>query len=64
MLLCNLFQRSDVFHTETSHLICSAYQMTGVYMKCNTEIKWVISFKTSVPIIWDVLRDLVPLVQF
>ena len=26
-------------HIETSHLICSANQMTGFYMKCNTGLK-------------------------
>ena len=26
---------------ETSHLICRANQMTGFYMKCNTELTWV-----------------------
>ena len=26
---------------ETSHLICSANQMTGFSMKCSTELKWV-----------------------
>ena len=26
---------------ETSHLICRANQMTGFYMKCNTERTWV-----------------------
>ena len=35
------FQHSVGFHTETSHLICSANQMIGFYMKCNTELKWV-----------------------
>ena len=37
----NPFQFSDAFHIETSHLICSSNQMTGFYMKCNTELKWV-----------------------
>ena len=32
---------SVVFHIETSHLICISNQMTGFYMKCNTERKWV-----------------------
>ena len=35
----NSFQSSVVFHIETSHLICSPNQMTGVYMKCSTELK-------------------------
>ena len=28
----NPFQPSVAFHIETSHLICSEYQMTGFYM--------------------------------
>ena len=30
------FQTSVAFYRETSHLICSANQMTGFYMTCNT----------------------------
>ena len=37
----NPFQCSDAFHIETSHLNCSANQMTGFYMKYNTELKWI-----------------------
>ena len=37
----NIFQRSVVFHTETSHLICAVIQMTGFYVKYNTRPKWV-----------------------
>ena len=37
----NSFQPSDAFYIETSHLICSANQVTGFYMKCNTGLKWV-----------------------
>ena len=37
----NPFQPSVVFHVETSHLFCSANQMTGFYMECNTGLKWV-----------------------
>ena len=33
------FQPSVVFHIETSHLFCSAKQMTGFYMKHNTWLK-------------------------
>ena len=29
------------FHIEISNLICSANQITGFYMKCNTGLKWV-----------------------
>ena len=36
----NKFQPSVTFHVETSSLICSANQMTGFYMKCNTGLKW------------------------
>ena len=46
----NKFQTSAAFHIETSHLICIANQMTGFYMKCNTELRWVKQwhFTTSV----------------
>ena len=36
-----LFQPNVAFHIETSHLICSANQITGFYMKCNTGLKGV-----------------------
>ena len=36
-----LFQPSFAFHIETSRLICTANQVTGFYMKCNTGLKWV-----------------------
>ena len=39
--LINPFQLSVAFRMETSHLICSANQMTGFYMECNTGVKWV-----------------------
>ena len=32
----NSFQPGVVFHIEYSNLICSANQLTGFYMKCNT----------------------------
>ena len=35
----NPFQPSVTFHIETSHLICSAKQITGFYMKYNTGLK-------------------------
>ena len=35
----NPFQRSTVFHIETSRLICIANQMSGFYKKCNTGLK-------------------------
>ena len=34
-------QSSVAFHIETSHLICSANQMTGFYMKFDTGVKLV-----------------------
>ena len=33
------------FHIETSHLLCGANQMTGLYMKCSTRLKCVILVK-------------------
>ena len=39
----NQFKPSVAFYRETSHLICSANQTTGFYMKCNTvleRVKW------------------------
>ena len=40
-IIFNQFQPSDAFHIENSHLIFTANQMTGFYMKCNTGLKWV-----------------------
>ena len=37
----NPFQPVVAFHIETSHLFCSARQMTSFYMKRNTGRKWV-----------------------
>ena len=37
----NRYQASGTFHTETSHLFCSANQMTSFYLKCNTGLNWV-----------------------
>ena len=34
-------QPNVAFHIETSHLIYTANQMTGLYMKCNGGLKWV-----------------------
>ena len=45
-ILFNPFQPSVVFHIKTSHLFCSAKQMTGFYMKHNTGLKWVKNFWT------------------
>ena len=41
------FSPSVAFHIETSHLICTANQMTGLYMKCNTGLKWVKYFTSQ-----------------
>ena len=46
--LFNPFQPSVAFHIETSHLICTANQMTGFYLECKTGLKWVNSFHISV----------------
>ena len=35
------FQSIVVFHVETSHFLSGANQMTGFYVECNTEVKWV-----------------------
>ena len=43
----NPCQSSVKFYIKTSHLICTVNQMTGFYMKWNTELKWI---KTNVPI--------------
>ena len=37
----NASQPSVAFHIETSYLIYTANQMTGFYMKRNSEMKWV-----------------------
>ena len=34
-------QPSVVFHIETIHFICSAIQLTGFFVKCNTVLRWV-----------------------
>ena len=41
VIMFNPFQTSVAFHMETSRLTCIANQMTGFYMKCITELKWV-----------------------
>ena len=53
--ILNPFQLGVAFHTEASHLICkashlicTANQMTGLYMKCNTVLKWVKLVKISI----------------
>ena len=44
----NPFQHSVAFHMETSHLFCSAKQMTGFYMKHNTGLKWANPFQVNI----------------
>ena len=39
--LLNPFHPSVAFHIKTNHLIFNANQMTGFYMKCNTDQTWV-----------------------
>ena len=39
--MINPFHPNVAFHVETSHLFCSAKQMTGFYMERNTGLKWV-----------------------
>ena len=34
------FKPNIAFHIKTSYFICNANQMTGFYMRCNTELKW------------------------
>ena len=41
MILSFFLQSGDVFHIETSHLICSENEMIGFYKKCSSELKWV-----------------------
>ena len=35
------FQQNVAFRLETNHLISIANRMTGLFMKCNTSLKWV-----------------------
>ena len=37
----NLFQPTVAIHIVTSHLICSASQLTGFYVKCKSGLKWI-----------------------
>ena len=41
------YQSSVAFYIDTSHLICTANQMTGFCLKCNTGLKSVNMNKTS-----------------
>ena len=36
----SLFRPIAAFYIETSHLICTANQITGFHIKCNTGLKW------------------------
>ena len=40
-LIFRSHQPSVVFHIETINFICSAIQLTGFFVKCNTVLKWV-----------------------
>ena len=44
----NPFQPIVAFHTETSHLFCSAKQTNGFCMKCNAWLKWVDPFLATI----------------
>ena len=46
----NLFQRSASFHLKTSHFTRNANQMHGLYIKCNTGLKWFNLVLVKVPI--------------
>ena len=37
----NLFEPTVAIHIVTSHLICSASQLTGFYVKCKIGLKWI-----------------------
>ena len=50
--LLNPFQPSVAFHTETSHLIFIANQMSGFYEKCITSLKWVNSYSPNVTFLY------------
>ena len=41
LIKSNLFQSSVAFHIDNSHLIRKVNQITGSYMKCKNEMKWV-----------------------
>ena len=43
----SLFQPRVAYHTETSHLIYRAKQITSFYMKRNNGLKWVYNFSTN-----------------
>ena len=46
----NIFQPRFTLHIEINRLFCSARQMTGVYIKRNTGLKWVNPFVFLHPI--------------
>ena len=51
---CKPFPLCVVFHIETSHFICSANQMIGFYIKCNTGLKK--ANLVSCNKFWDILN--------
>ena len=49
----NSYQPRAAFHIGTSHLICSANQVTGFCMKCNPGLKWVkVKSREILPIVF------------
>ena len=46
------FQPNVAFNLETSHLICSANQITGFRMKCNTGLRWA-NFEHNTPLVLE-----------
>ena len=40
-------QPSVAFNIEILHLFCSAKQMSGFHMKCNTDLEWVKKSRTG-----------------
>ena len=44
----NQFQCTVACHIETSHLICIVNQMNCFYVTCNTGLKWVNDYATSI----------------
>ena len=49
-LYFNSSQPTVAFHIETTYLTCTANQLTGFYMNCNTRMKWMNAI--FVQIVW------------
>ena len=45
--MVNPFQFIIAFHIEASHLLCSTNEMTGFYMKFDTDLNWVKERRTK-----------------